>query len=72
VEDSMSAEDLKVGTKISFPFGKGEKEGEVVRVFQKTVYLKVDFPHHPGKRVKRKIDDLTPGGKKGKNEKKKK
>jgi hypothetical protein len=71
-EDSMSPEDLKVGTKISFPFGKGEKEGEVTRVFQKTVYLKVDFPHHPGKRVKRKIDELNAGGKKGKNEKKKK
>ena len=55
----MNAEDLKVGEKITFPFGKGEKEGVVERVFPKTVYLKVDFPHHPAKRVRRKIDDLT-------------
>ena len=67
----MNAEDVKVGSKITFPFGKGEKEGEVMRVFQKTVYLKVDFPHHPGKRIKRKIEDLTSGNKKRKAGKKK-
>lgn len=68
----MNPEDVKVGAKITFPFGKGEKEGEVVRVFQKTVYLKVDFPRHPAKRIKRKIDDLAPGDKKRKAGRKKK
>lgn len=67
----MNADDIKVGSKITFPFGKGEKEGEVVRVFQKTVYLKVDFPRHPGKRIKRKIEDLAGGSKKRKAGKKK-
>ena len=66
----MNAEDLKVGTKIIFPFGKGEKEGEVTRVHQKTVYLSVDFPRHPGKKIRRKIDELTSGGKKKKAKKK--
>jgi len=66
----MNAEDVKVGSRITFPFGKGQKEGEVVRVFQKTVYLKVDFPRHPGKRVKRKIADLVAGDKKRKAPKK--
>ncbi len=68
----MNPEDVKVGSKITFPFGKGEKEGEVVRVFQKTVYLKVDFPHHPGKSIKRKIEDLSTDNKKRKAGKKKK
>ncbi len=60
----MSAEELKVGSRISFPFGKGEKEGEIVHLFQKTVYLKVDFPKHPGKLVRRKVAELQGGGKK--------
>ena len=68
----MNSEDVKVGSRITFPFGKGEKEGEVVRVFQKTVYLKVDFPRHPGKSIKRKIENLTAGDKKRKSDKKKK
>ena len=66
----MNPEDIKVGDRISFPFGKGEKEGEVLRVFQKTVYLKVDFPRHPGKRIKRKIEDLGGGNKNRKGKKK--
>jgi len=68
----MNTEAVKVGARITFPFGKGEKEGEVIRVFQKTVYLKVDFPHHPGKCIKRKMDVLTADPKKRKAEKKKK
>ena len=62
----MSPTELKVGEKITFPFGKGEKEGVVDRVFQKNVYLRVDFPRHPGKLVRRKIDDLEPKGTKKK------
>ena len=65
----MSPTELKVGDRITFPFGKGEKEGIVDRVFQKNVYLRVDFPRHPGKLVRRKIEDLEP---KGKTKKKKK
>ena len=59
----MSPTELKVGERITFPFGKGEKEGVVDRVFQKNVYLRVDFPRHPGKLVRRKIEDLEPKGK---------
>ena len=68
----MSLDELKVGDRITFPFGKGEKEGEVVRIFQKTVYMKVDFPRDPGKLIRRKITDLEPGDKKKKRGKKKK
>jgi hypothetical protein len=63
MEEAMSPTELKVGEKITFPFGKGEKEGVVDRIFQKNVYLRVDFPRHPGKLVRRKIDDLEPKGK---------
>ena len=56
----MSPLELKIGDKITFPFGKGEKEGTVARVNQKNVYLRVDFPKHPGKLVRRKIDELEP------------
>ena len=59
---------MQVGDKVTFPFGNGEKEGMVVRIFQKTVYLKVDFPKHPGKTIKRKVSDLE--GKKKKKKKK--
>ena len=65
----MSPMELKVGDRITFPFGKGEKEGIVDRVFQKNVYLRVDFPRHPGKLVHRKITDLEPRGKAKKKKK---
>lgn len=68
----MSPEDLKVGDRITFPFGKGEKEGEIVRLFQKTVYLRVDFPRHPGKLIRRKVDELGTEDKKKKKKAKKK
>ena len=68
----MSPVELKVGDRITFPFGKGEKEGVVTRVFQKNVHLLVDFPRHPGKLVRRKIDDLEPRGKGRKGDKRKK
>jgi hypothetical protein len=68
----MSPEDLKIGDRITFPFGKGEKEGVVARVHQKNVYLRVDFPRHPGKLVRRKIDDLEPAAKGRKGNKRKK
>jgi len=49
---------MNVGERIKFQFGGKEKEGLVVKVFPKTVYLKVDFPHHPGKIVTRKMAEL--------------
>lgn len=49
---------MNVGDRIKFQFGGKEKEGVVVKVFPKTVYLKVDFPHHPGKIVVRKLAEL--------------
>jgi len=61
---------MKVGDKITFPFGKGEKEGVVVRMHQKSVVLSVDFPKHPGKVIRRKIHDLE-GAEKGKKPRKK-
>jgi hypothetical protein len=49
---------MNVGDRIKFPFGEAEKEGVVVKIFPKKVYLKVDFPKHPGKIVIRPIADL--------------
>jgi len=49
---------MNVGDRITFQFGGKEKEGVVVKVFPKTVYLKADFPHHPGKIVVRKLAEL--------------
>lgn len=64
--------EMNVGDKITFPFGKGEKEGIVVRMHQKNVYLRVDFPKHPGKLIRRKIHDLEGGEKSKKKAGKKK
>ncbi len=49
---------MNVGERIKFPFGGGEKEGVVLQIFPKKVYLKVDFPNHPGKIVIRSIAEL--------------
>jgi hypothetical protein len=51
---------MEVGDKITVPFGTGEKEGTVYKIFPKTVYIKVDFPKHKGKVVKRSIMELKP------------
>jgi hypothetical protein len=50
--------DMNVGERITFSFGGKEKEGVVTRVFPKKVYLKVDFPGHPGKVVVRSLAEL--------------
>lgn len=52
--------DVKLGQKIKFAFGnrKEKLEGEVVRVFPKTVYLKVDFERGKGRIVRRKLHEL--------------
>lgn len=52
---------MQVGERIKFSFAGKEKEGEVVRVFPKKAYLKVDFPRHPGKILLRSIAGLEGG-----------
>ena len=39
---------MEVGDKVTFKFGKAKKtmEGTITRLFEKTVYLRVEFPHH--------------------------
>ena len=49
---------MNVGERIKFPFGGKEKEGVVVKIFPKKVYLKVDFPKDPGKIVIRTLAEL--------------
>ena len=51
---------MEVGEKITFPFGKGDKEGIVYKIFPKTVYIKVDFPNHKGKIIKRPLVAFNP------------
>lgn len=46
------------GDKVAFSFAKKNMEGIVEQVFQKTVYIKADFPKDKGKIVKRKIKDV--------------
>ncbi|MEW6442680.1 MAG: hypothetical protein AB1640_17215 [bacterium] len=69
---AVDVKSLKAGDRITIPFGKGEKEGVVERVCEKTVYLRVDFPHHTAKRVCRRFSALEGGGGKTKGGKKKK
>lgn len=49
---------MKSGDKVTFKFAKKEKEGVVDRVFEKTVYIRADFPNQKAKIVKRKVNDL--------------
>ena len=51
---------MEVGDKITFPFVKGDKEGIVYKIFPKTVYIKVDFPNHKGKIIKRPLVAFNP------------
>ena len=65
---------MKVGEKIKFAFGDGEKEGVIERLSPKKAYLRVDFPHDKNKLVVRRISVLEAGTattKKKKKEKKK-
>ena len=49
---------MQAGDKVKFTFAKKEMEGQVAKVFQKTVYIKADFPKEKGKIVKRKLNDI--------------
>jgi len=53
---------MELNDKVTFSFGKETKEGVVVKVFPKTVFLRVDFPNHEGKIIKRKIANLQGEG----------
>jgi len=52
---------MKVGDKIKFDFAGKKKEGTVSRLFDNTVYLKVDFEKDKQKTVKRKISQVNSG-----------
>lgn len=62
---------MNVGERVKFQFGGEEKEGLVVKIFPKRVYLRVDFPRHPGKIVVRSIAELEGKGPAPKKKKKK-
>lgn len=49
---------MNIGDQVTVPFAKGTKEGVVVRVCEKSVWVKVDFPRHPGKLIRRKLSQV--------------
>ncbi len=49
---------MKIGDKIKFDFAGKKKEGVVNRLFDSTVYLKVDFDKDKQKTVKRKLSQV--------------
>ncbi|HPU28922.1 MAG TPA: hypothetical protein PLM71_01205 [Syntrophorhabdaceae bacterium] len=49
---------MNAGDRVKFPFAKKEMEGIVEKVFEKTVYIRADFPKHKGKLIKRKVKDI--------------
>jgi len=62
---------MKVGDKITFAFGDGEKEGVIERLSAKRAFLRVNFPHHDNKLVVRRISVLEAGVANDKKKKKK-
>ena len=62
---------MKVGEKITFAFGDGEKEGVIERLSAKRAFLRVNFPHHDNKLVVRRISVLEAGVANNKKKKKK-
>jgi len=62
---------MNVGERVKFQFSGKEKEGLVIKIFSKKVYLKVDFPRHPGKIVVRPLAELEGKGPEPKKKKKK-
>lgn len=69
---AVDVKSLKAGDRVTIPFGKGEKEGIVERICGKSLFVRVDFPRHPGKRIRRKLQDLEASSRKGKKGGKKK
>ena len=52
---------MKVGDKVKFNFAGKKKEGVVNKLFDKSVYLKVDFDKDKQKTVKRKLSEIDGG-----------
>ena len=52
---------MKIGDKIKFDFAGKKKEGTVSKLFDNTVYLKVDFDKDKQKTVKRKFSQVDRG-----------
>jgi hypothetical protein len=52
---------MKVGDKIKIDFAGKKKDATVDKVFDKTVYLKVDFDKDKQKTVKRKLSEIDGG-----------
>lgn len=46
---------MKIGDRVKFSFAGREIEGTIFKIFPKTLYIKVDFPNHKGKIIKRKV-----------------
>jgi hypothetical protein len=52
---------MKAGDKIKIDFAGKKKDATVDKVFDKTVYLKVDFDKDKQKTVKRKLSQVDGG-----------
>ena len=52
---------MKAGDKIKIDFAGKKKDATVDKVFDKTVYLKVDFDKDKQKTVKRKLSEIDGG-----------
>ena len=52
---------MKAGDKIKINFAGKKKDATVDKVFDKTVYLKVDFDKDKKKTVKRKLSQIDGG-----------
>jgi hypothetical protein len=52
---------MKAGDKIKIDFAGKKKDATVDKVFDKTIYLKVDFEKDKQKTVKRKLSNIDGG-----------
>ena len=52
---------MKAGDKIKIDFAGKKKDATVDKVFDKTVYLKVDFEKDKQKTIKRKLSNIDGG-----------
>jgi hypothetical protein len=52
---------MKAGDKVKIDFAGKKKDATVDKVFDKTVYLKVDFDKDKQKTVKRKLSNIDGG-----------
>lgn len=52
---------MKVGDKVKFPFGnsKEKKEGVIIKLFEKKVYIRADVGNHKDKIIHRKRYQLS-------------